>query len=150
MKLVQASCEFNRKNSKDAIYVVYKGNEKLGIPDLLEELKSTFKSLGWDALNLGRCLDRCHEDEVLQDLNGITIVKSYRSLCTHAYMVSRHGAEKMLKLSKKITLAEDEWRWREKSALKYYSVTPRIFIQKRSESHIHGTEEMAEECTSLY
>lgn len=55
----------------------------------------------WGVVNIGRCWDYC---ELQKDLAYIadsnqTLVRSMRPLCTHAYMVSSHGAKSLLAYS---------------------------------------------------
>eukprot|EP00798_Chlamydomonas_sp_ICE-L_P019592 gene19592-26274_t len=47
----------------------------------------------WDIINLGRCWDTCKRN----DMVGKGVLRSYRALCRHAYIVNRKGAMKLIK-----------------------------------------------------
>jgi len=111
---------------------------------LIEELAATSHTLGWHGLNLGRCYDYCDVDVDLQRVSSasydgnasppLRIVHSCRPLCTHAYMMTRDGAEHLLWT--KVYRSAEDVRRQEMSRfgnLRYFSVTPRVFDQARAE-----------------
>jgi len=127
--------------------------EKKDVASLLQEFIATSDSLGWDALNLGRCYDQCHTDTTLVELDaGVRVVKSYRALCAQSYIVTKKGARTMLDYEKTLGLPEDEWRWRaasQQGALNYYSITPRLFTQNRQKDGLHKVAQRMPECWDL-
>eukprot|EP00954_Amorphochlora_amoebiformis_P019177 1330948-Amorphochlora_amoeboformis.AAC.1 len=102
-------------------------------------LAQTSKEVGWDGLNLGRCsLRRCSND--IEVLSRYFPQKKYEpinlsiinrdSQCTHAYLVTRKGAELLLEANDPIAVPEDHYR-NHLSTFRYMTVKPRLFTQDR-------------------
>jgi hypothetical protein len=55
----------------------------------------------WDLVNLGRCWDWCTEQREVGNISRTrqTLVRPMWTGCTHTYVISRAGAEKMLTFS---------------------------------------------------
>lgn len=80
------------------------------VKDDLFEIIEKMKSLDWDLIQLGRCYDiYCHKDSqlypvrVLKDGTRIQKSKGFE-LCSHAYLVSKNGAEKIMQYSYPVLL----------------------------------------------
>lgn len=102
----------------------------------------------WDIIQLGRCWDICGKDQYLYTSSSYSIVKSLSPLCTHAYLISTSGAEKLLVHSLPYQTAVDSLITTLGRAgyLQIYSTTPRLFDQKRDTKSSHDTDVTLPEC----
>ena len=87
----------------------------------------------WDLLNLGRCWDLCELDVTVAGgrLGSGRIVRSVSAGCTHAFVVSLAGAQKLLTHSLPHVTSIDYLiaLLSRTSRLHVYSVSPRLFDQ---------------------
>lgn len=96
------------------------------VNDALFEIIDKMEHLDWDFIQLGRCYDVfCHKDSQLYPVgvlkDGTRILKSKGfELCSHAYLVSKRGAEKIMQYSYPILLPYV----RSKSQTQNLSLTP--------------------------
>jgi hypothetical protein len=89
------------------------------VTDILVEIIDNMKGLDWDFIQLGRCYDMFCDDEKKKDRQSVDfpvavlgyhhhIIRIHKSngfeLCSHAYLVSKRGAEKILQYSLPILL----------------------------------------------
>jgi len=114
---------------------------KRPILKILDEMASTSKDLKWDWLNLGRCIDHCLEDKIvlrnMKGTNGVNIVESSNSMCAHSYMVTRRGAEQLLRNTWPFYAPWDVMplimdKASRNNEFKFLSTTPRLFDQDRT------------------
>uniref|UniRef100_A0A7S4DX07 Glycosyl transferase family 25 domain-containing protein n=1 Tax=Lotharella globosa TaxID=91324 RepID=A0A7S4DX07_9EUKA len=111
------------------------------LSEVFMELGATSNEFSWDMLNLGRCVDYCDSDETVAGLNGAKtakLVKSGNPLCAHAYMVTRKGAERLLRNTWPFFAIWDMMpilmnKLAYDNQFRLMSVTPRLFKQDRVE-----------------
>eukprot|EP00466_Bigelowiella_natans_P017734 jgi/Bigna1/79325/fgenesh1_pg.61_\ len=132
--------------SLNSTLLSYMRNQPTGnsVIDLLAKLAATSETAGWDGLNMGRCFDHCG-GEVIQSgiLGKFDIESSCHSLCTHAYIMTRKGAEIMRNYTKPILTTEDRIRvaLHHAGLMKYYSTSPAAFAQiPQSSDAIHPSQ----------
>ena len=91
---------------------------------------------GWELVNLGRCWDFCENQKVIHQFSPTqSVVKSLSPSCTHAYIVSRTGAKKLLQWSLPFTMPVDyllDMLGRTK-ILSMYSISNPAFFQAKSD-----------------
>mmetsp|Transcript_15985 Transcript_15985/g.30339 ORF Transcript_15985/g.30339 Transcript_15985/m.30339 type:complete len:258 (+) Transcript_15985:279-1052(+) len=120
-------------HTKDRSY----GNRS--ISDILQELSATSSDLNWDLLNMGRCIDLCKSDKKLSEVPGcesVDIVDSPNPMCAHSYMVTRAGAEKLMKWTWPFFAVWDVMpilmhKLSVDGQFRMLSTTPRLFDQDR-------------------
>jgi GR25 family glycosyltransferase involved in LPS biosynthesis len=79
----------------------------------------------WDILYLGKCTDRCDKyEKVLQGL-----YRTKKALCTHAYIISKSGMQKMLSRALYTGIDSQIVNYLENDSMKGYVFHPSIFIQ---------------------
>ena len=97
--------DFIRKTDKDVALVLEDDaipSRRGAILAQMEQLVEALDGINWDFVQLGRCWDvNCHlegtTDAIATLKYGIHVYKSQGlELCSHAYIVSRNGAEKIL------------------------------------------------------
>ena len=96
----------------------------------------------WHFLQLGRCWDFCETDRTIFEYAAYNVVQSESPLCSHAYIVTRYGAQVLLNHSLPHITSVDLLftlltRMR---LLNLYSLTPPLYLQKRSEDSHDSTE----------
>lgn len=92
-------------------------------------------------LNLGRCVDHCESDEDILTLDGsknVRLVKSGNPMCAHSYLVTRKGAEILLKHTWPFFAVWDMmpillYKLAKEQQFHMLSATPRLFDQDRVE-----------------
>mmetsp|Transcript_24377 Transcript_24377/g.45604 ORF Transcript_24377/g.45604 Transcript_24377/m.45604 type:complete len:146 (+) Transcript_24377:623-1060(+) len=90
-------------------------------------------------LNLGRCVDHCESDEVVASLNSaesVKLVKSGSPLCANGYLVTRRGAEMLIKNTWPFFAVWDMMpilmnNLAKENQFNLLSTTPRLFDQDR-------------------
>mmetsp|Transcript_10778 Transcript_10778/g.14990 ORF Transcript_10778/g.14990 Transcript_10778/m.14990 type:complete len:272 (+) Transcript_10778:124-939(+) len=110
---------------------VFAKSEDLSLMQFIEELAATSKELKWDALNLGRCWAHCRYDKYFTTVKGFDVVHTWSSLCTHAGLFTRKGAQTHLRNTMPIRQAEDVGRQYAPN-FRYLSISPRMFVQKEN------------------
>lgn len=87
----------------------------------------------WDVIQLSRCWDHCSEDKTVSKGKIFNIITSPSPLCTNAYVISEKGAKILLKRSIPYQTAVDSFMTvlQRVNAIKTYSITPRLFFQKK-------------------
>mmetsp|Transcript_32424 Transcript_32424/g.60299 ORF Transcript_32424/g.60299 Transcript_32424/m.60299 type:complete len:225 (-) Transcript_32424:587-1261(-) len=128
-----------------------RGASNMSVFELLEDIAKTHETLGWDGVNLGRCWDNCDASVAGTVEGGLSIVDSCSSLCTHAYILTRKGAELYMKYTAPVRDAEDRIRAALSSdgLWKYFSLTPRLFEQDRDRivgNMMHHPAHLPPEC----
>mmetsp|Transcript_10363 Transcript_10363/g.14291 ORF Transcript_10363/g.14291 Transcript_10363/m.14291 type:complete len:299 (-) Transcript_10363:180-1076(-) len=128
------------------------GNKGTTVLDILKSLATSSKNAGWDGLNLGRCFDHCGAEVSASKILGtFDIEKSCNSLCTHAYILTRKGAEILRKFTSPIRTAEDRIRilLNYAGVFRYHSTSPAIFFQRPvpgEHIHVEDNEHYTMEC----
>ena len=90
MKTLKTFLQSNNKNClilEDDLEMSNRDDVINNFVDVVQSLPSD-----WEYVNLGRCWDYCHKDKPVNKW----LVKSPKSLCRHAYIVTRNGAQKIL------------------------------------------------------
>eukprot|EP00466_Bigelowiella_natans_P018895 jgi/Bigna1/79635/fgenesh1_pg.64_\ len=122
--------------------------------DVMEDIAMILKArskIPWDVVNLGRCFDCCETDCVVTSyFEDNAFVRSNHSFCAHAYLVNRKGAAKLIQAASPIKVIADDniVLSGRKGDVKHMSITPRLFVQRRSEmqSLINPTSDSFLEC----
>ena len=99
-------------------------------PTNISKIFSTIPS-DYDIIYLGRCWDNCQKNVPVNNF----IVKPHNPYCTHAYGVSRKGANKIIALSKPLEYPIDNILAKSIFTKKLiaYAISPSIFFQNREE-----------------
>ena len=118
---------------------VFKGSRKQYLRHVLHVMTTTDPK--WELINLGRCFDFCESQKFITKLSPTqNIVTSLSSGCTHAYMISREGAKKLLQWSLPYTMPVDYLMdmLSRSEILRMYSITAPVFHQvKTDDAHDH-------------
>jgi len=118
------------------------------ILEVLQKLARTAKNHKWHGLNLGRCFDDCPSRVVESYVKaGMDVVKTCNSFCTHAYIITKRGAEILKQYTLPIMGTADGIRCAlsQQNRFQYFSVTPRLFSQDREgQVGLHSSDEMSE------
>lgn len=134
------------------------GQERLygerGIEEVLNVLADTSRASNWSMLNMGRCYDNCETDTVHLTMPGsrtVRLVSSKNPMCAHSYMVTREGAELLLKWTWPFFAVWDAMpillhRLGNGKVFKIVSTTPRLFDQDRDEVKNGLHEDANPEC----
>jgi len=136
--------------SLNSTLLSYVRSHKTGnsVINILSKLAATSETAGWDGLNMGRCFDHCGGELIQSNILGIfDIENSCHSLCTHAYIMTRKGAEIMRNYTKPILTTEDRIRvaLHHAGLMKYYSTSPAAFSQiNQSSDAIHPSQRPVE------
>ena len=130
MKTLQT---FLKSNNKNCLIL----EDDIKITDsqqTLDTLNKVLNSLpkNWEYVNLGRCWDHCHKDKPVNKW----LVKSPKSLCRHAYIVTRNGAKKILDYCLPMKGYPGDWHYSKmikNNLINGYSTKEQIFLQNRDD-----------------
>ena len=130
MKTLQT---FLKSNNKNCLIL----EDDIKITDsqqTLDTLNKVLNSLpkNWEYVNLGRCWDHCHKDKPVNKW----LVKSPKSLCRHAYIVTRNGAKKILDYCLPMKGYPGDWHYSKmikNNLINGYSTKEQVFLQNRDD-----------------
>lgn len=101
---------------------------------------------------MGRCWDECPAEQLMMLEGGIRVVNSCNSFCTHAYILTKHGAEILLDYNRPIRASADAIRvaLHQEGVMKYHSLMPRVFDQATATQRdaIHMTNNNLPQCAN--
>jgi len=128
INLLESTRKYILVLESDAVYN-FKTNVKKEIENIVHDIDNN-----WDIINLGRCWDFCNNEIVDYLFDNFKLISSSSSGCTHAYLVSRSGARKMLYYTIPYIISVDYLiaLLSRNIRLQMYSVSPRMFDQRKS------------------
>ena len=71
--------------------------KNINVDNVIKEISMINKD--WEFIQLGRCWDFCKSQNVLSKTPNFKIIKSESPCCSHAYIINKKGAYKLLKYS---------------------------------------------------
>lgn len=104
-------------------------------------------SQNWDIINLGRCKDFCLSTRNVShfefDNNRFNIISSNAPSCTHAYLISKKGAEILRRWSIPYITSVDYLMQllSRTNKLTLFSLVPSLFVQKKQEDAHDNTND---------